>query len=300
MKVKGMIYIVLVVLAVAVAVGFIVPAVKMHTMLDCRTEGEEYCAAEFGVNSSSVALTSCDGVSLMAYEVAVEQPRGVVICLGGIHSATVTNWYGHAKLFAESGFASLLLDLRSHGKSEGKRIYAATREWQDVDAAVDYIRSQDRYAGKPIVVMGLSMGAATAVVSIGRNSEIDGLISLSSYSSWEYNFNRNVEQRVPKVVAAMLAPFVDAVTRLRFGRMAAITPLAEIKKLGTRPALLVQATGDKTVPYGNFVELTSAAPQAQTWVVESDNHCIIDDFVHPKNSKLYCDKIIAFLNQHFE
>ena len=291
-----MIYIVLAVLIVALAVGFIVPAVKMHTMLDRRTEGEEYCAADFGVSSSSVALKSCDGVSLMAYEVAVEQPQGVVICLGGIHSATVTNWYGHSKLFADNGFASLLLDLRSHGKSEGEKIYAATREWQDVDAAVEYIRSQERYIGKPIVVMGLSMGAATAVVSIGRNSDIDGLISLSSYSSWEYNFNRNVEQRVPKIVAKMLSPFVDIVTRLRFGRMAAITPLAEIKKLGSRPALLVQAVGDRTVPYGNFVELTAVAPQVQTWVVESDNHCIIDDFVHPQTDEQYCKRIIEFLN----
>ena len=291
-----MIYIVLAVLIVAMAVGFIVPAAKMHTMLDRRTEGEEYCAAEFGLSSLPVALKSCDGVSLMAYEVAVEQPRGVVICLGGIHSATVTNWYGHSKLFADNGFASLLLDLRSHGKSEGEKIYAATREWQDVDAAVDYIRSQERYIGKPIVVMGLSMGAATAVVSIGRNSDIDGLISLSSYSSWEYNFNKNVEQRVPRAVAKMLSLFVDIVTRLRFGEMAAITPLAEIKKLGSRPALLVQAVGDRTVPYGNFIELTAAAPQAQTWVVESDNHCIIDDFVHPQTDEQYCKRIVEFLN----
>lgn len=291
-----MIYIVLAVLIVVLTIGFIVPAVKMHTMLDCRTEGEEYCAAEFGVSSSPVALKSCDGVSLMAYEVAVEQPRGIIICLGGIHSTTVTNWYGHSRLFADNGFASLLLDLRSHGKSEGEKIYAATREWQDVDAAVEYIRSQEQYAGKPIVVMGLSMGAATAVVSIGRNSDIDGLISLSSYSSWEYNFNKNVEQRVPRAVAKMLSPFVDIVTRLRFGRMAAITPLAEIKKLGSRPALLVQAVGDRTVPYGNFVELTAAAPQVQTWVVESDNHCIIDDFVHPRTDEQYCKRIVEFLN----
>jgi hypothetical protein len=62
----------------------------------------------------------------------------------------------------------------------------------------------------------------------------------------------------------MRSPFVDIVTRLRFGHMAAITPLAEIKKLGSRPALLVQAVGDRTVPYGNFIELTAAAPQAQT------------------------------------
>ena len=297
MKAKSMAYIiVLMVLITVVAVGFALPAVKMHKMLDRRSEGEPYDPTEFDVESSVVALESVDGVSLTAYKVAVESPKGVVICLGGIHSATITNWYGHSKLFADNGFASVLLDVRSHGRSDGEKIYAATREWMDVDAAVEYIRSKELYNGVPIIAMGLSMGAATAVVATGRNENIDALIALSAYSDWAYNFDLNVEQIVPKFVAKMLSPFVAVVTRLRFGNMATITPRNEIKKLGNRPALLVQSVGDKLVPYGNFVELVAAAPQVQRWVLKGDNHCIIDDFVHPQNSEQYCKRIIEFLN----
>ena len=297
MKAKSMVYIiVLMVLITVVAVGFALPAVKMHKMLDRRSEGEPYDPTEFDVESSVVALESVDGVSLTAYEVAVESPKGVVICLGGIHSATITNWYGHSKLFADNGFASVLLDVRSHGGSEGEKIYAATREWMDVDAAVEYIRSKELYNGVPIIAMGLSMGAATAVVATGRNEKIDALVSLSAYSDWAYNFDLNAEQVVPKFVAKMFSPFVAAVTRLRFGKMADITPRNEIKRLGNRPALLVQSVGDKLVPYGNFVELVAVAPQVQRWVLKGDNHCIIDDFVHPKNSEHYCKRIIEFLN----
>ncbi|MBR5885586.1 MAG: alpha/beta fold hydrolase [Alistipes sp.] len=292
-----MVYIiVLMVLITVVAVGFALPAVKMHKMLDRRSEGEPYDPTEFDVESSVVALESVDGVSLTAYEVVVESPKGVVICLGGIHSATITNWYGHSKLFADNGFASVLLDVRSHGRSDGEKIYAATREWMDVDAAVEYIRSKELYNGVPIIAMGLSMGAATAVVATGRNENIDALIALSAYSDWAYNFDLNVEQIVSKFVAKMLSPFVAVVTRLRFGNMVTITPRNEIKKLGNRPALLVQSVGDKLVPYGNFVELVAAAPQVQRWVLKGDNHCIIDDFVHPQNSEQYCKRIIEFLN----
>ena len=297
MKAKSMVYIiVLMVLIAVVAVGFALPAVKMHKMLDRRSEGEPYDPTEFDVESSVVALESVDGVSLTAYEVAVESPKGVVICLGGIHSATITNWYGHSKLFADNGFASVLLDVRSHGRSDGEKIYAATREWMDVDAAVEYIRSKELYNGVPIIAMGLSMGAATAVVATGRNEKIDALIALSAYSDWAYNFDLNAEQIVSKFVAKMLSPFVAVVTRLRFGNMATITPRNEIKKLGNRPALLVQSVGDKLVPYGNFVELVAAAPQVQRWVLKGDNHCIIDDFVHPQNSEQYCKRIVEFLN----
>lgn len=287
------------VIFILVAIAFITPAIKMHSMLDCRSESDEYDTKEFGIDSKTLSLMSVDGYALTAYEVAVDNPRGVVICLGGIHSPTVTNWYGHSSLFAEVGFASILLDLRAHGKSEGDKICAATEEWKDVDAVVDYIRSQEFYNGVPIIVMGLSMGAATAVVSIGRNSNIDGLISLSSYSSWQYNFNRNVEQRLPKFIARLLAPFVNMTSYLRFGHYSDISPVNEIKKLGSRPALLVHATGDKIVPYASFLQLSQAAPTAQTWVINSDNHCIIDDFVHPKTDPLYCDKVINFLTTNF-
>jgi len=298
MKYGVMVYI-LVLIVVILIVGIVIPAVKMHTMLDCRTSGEAYNPSEFGVESSIVNLKSADGLSIVAYEVDVDTPRGVIICLAGIHSKTVTNWYGHARLFADNGYASILLDLRSHGQSEGESIYAGTREWMDVDAVVSYIKSNSKYTGVPIVVMGLSMGAATALVSIGRNSNIDGVIALSAFSSWEYNFNRNVEQKVPMWVAKMLEPFVSVVTYMRFGRMMKISPINQIANIGSRPALLIHSIGDRLVPFANFEQLTTVAPQVQTWVVEGDNHCIIDDFLRPQTDSLYCDKIIKFLTTNF-
>ena len=296
MKTKSMVYIILLIVIALVAVGFALPAIKMHNMLSGHWSAEPYSAAEFGVEDEVVALKSADGLSLTAYEVAVEQPKGVVICLGGIHSMTATKWYGHSRLFADNGYASLLLDLRAHGGSSGDRIYAATREWMDVAAAVAYIVSQERYRGVKIAVMGLSMGAATAVVSAGKIGDIDALIALSSYSSWEYNFNLNVAQQVPKPFAQLLSPFVNVVTRLRFGGYADITPENQITNLGARPALLVQSVGDKLVPFANFERLTAAAPQVEQWVVEGDNHCIIEDFVHPQTNAQYCERIVEFLN----
>ena len=293
----SLLIVVAVVMVVAIA-AYAVVAIKMHSMLDCRCTGEPYEASDYGVESAEVKLTSADGIKLTAYEVRVERPKGVVICLGGIHSPTVTKWYGHSRLFADNGYSSLLLDLRSHGASEGKGIYAGTREWMDVDAAVEYIASQQYYQGVPIVVMGLSMGAATAVVSVGKNSQIDALISLSSYSEWGYNFDRNVEQKMPAVVAKLLSPFVALVTKMRFGSMADITPERMIANLGSRPALLVHSLGDRLVPFESFERLTAVAPQVERWVLRGDNHCIIDQFDSPQQDTEYCHRIIDFLDRN--
>ena len=293
----SLLIVVAVVMVVAIA-AYAVVAIKMHSMLDCRCTGEPYEASDYGVESAEVKLTSADGIKLTAYEVRVERPKGVVICLGGIHSPTVTKWYGHSRLFADNGYSSLLLDLRSHGASDGKGIYAGTREWMDVDAAVEYIASQQYYQGVPIVVMGLSMGAATAVVSVGKNSQIGALISLSSYSEWGYNFDRNVEQKMPAVVAKLLSPFVALVTKMRFGSMADITPERMIANLGSRPALLVHSLGDRLVPFESFERLTAVAPQVERWVLSGDNHCIIDQFDSPQQDTEYCHRIIDFLDRN--
>lgn len=288
------------VVVVSAIVAYAVVAIKMHSMLNCRCTGEPYDSANYGVESNVVNLTSVDGLALTAYEVRVERPSGVVICLGGIHSPTVTKWYGHSRLFADNGYSSLLLDLRSHGASEGKGIYAGTREWMDVDAAVEYIKSQECYRGVPIVVMGLSMGAATAVVSVGKNSNIDALISLSSYCDWAFNFDRNVEHKVSAVVARVLSPFVKIVTKLRFGKRVDITPERIIANLGNRPALLVHSVGDRLVPFASFERLTAVAPQAEQWVLNGDNHCIIEQFDTPQQDAEYCHKIIDFLDRNLK
>ena len=289
----------LILIVALILVAFAVPIVRMCKLLCRRTYGQAYDAAEFGIKSEVVNLKSVDNFSLVAYNVEVSMPKGVVICLGGIHSPTVTNWYGHSALLAKEGYASILLDLRAHGASEGKRIYAATEEWKDVDAAVAYIKSQQRYNDLPIVVMGLSMGAATALVATGRNGDIDGVIALSAYSSWGYNFNRNVEQKMPQFVAKLLVPFVYMATCVVLGRRANISPVNVIKGLGARPALLIHSRDDKMVPLANLERLLEVAPNAQTWIREGDNHRILADFIHPQTDTAYCAKIVEFLNSNF-
>ncbi len=48
---------------------------------------------------------------------------------------------------------------------------------------VQGITDDPKYARAPIVVYGMSMGGASAINAVGQVAEIDGLVSLSAYSS---------------------------------------------------------------------------------------------------------------------
>ena len=132
-----------------------------------------YDARDFGLPApDSLHLKTADGFGIFAYEICPEHPKGVVICLSGIENSSVTAFYGHAAEFIKAGVATIMPDLRGHGKSDGNRIYLAYEETRDVKAVTDYIKSNVKYKGVPVIVMGVSMGGAVSIRSIGENKDI--------------------------------------------------------------------------------------------------------------------------------
>jgi fermentation-respiration switch protein FrsA (DUF1100 family) len=189
--------------------------------------------------------------------------------------------------------------MRSHGKSDGNKIYVGYKEWLDVKAVVKYIKEKPLYNNVPVIVFGLSLGGATAINAIGEIANIDGLISLSAFSSWEEVFYDNMSASVPKIIAKIEKPFISLVTYLKFGaNSCTIKPKKTIEKLGNRPALLMHSKDDTQVPYRNFERLIYHAPShVETFIREGDIHFMTENFGNPKIDEEYIEKIIQFINK---
>lgn len=263
-----------------------------------------YEASEFGLIAEEVTLKTSDGLNISTYEVYETNPHAVVIFLSGIHNPSVTAFYGHAKMLKENGYASILLEMRAHGESEGENISLGYREYLDVEAVVDYIKEDGKYNNVPIVVFGVSMGGSTAINAIGQIQEINGLISLSAYSSWEDVFCDNMlDMGIPKFWTVIQKPFVKLYSTVKFGvRNYNIYPKKQIKNLGDRPALIMHSKGDSQISYASFERIVENAPDhVETWVREGDLHFIVenDSFTNPDKDEEYASRIIDFLNNHF-
>jgi uncharacterized protein len=279
-----------------------IPALVMNDMVNMQVRfAQTWSGAEQGLTPERLVLTTQDGLDLVAYEVYVENPKAVVIFLSGIHNPSVTAFFGHARMLLDEGYASILLEMRAHGESEGEVIGLGFKEHRDTRAVVDYIRANPRYAERPIVVYGLSMGGAVAINSIGQISEIEALISMSAYSAWDDVFLDIMGAQ--GLVAAMQRPFVRLYTALKYGwDNRGINPKDEIQKLGDRPALLIHSRGDTQVPYANFERLVAHAPvHVETWVREGDLHFIVQGglFLTPYEDTEYAERILGFLDRHF-
>jgi len=295
------------ILAAVVLLGVLVavPPIIMKDMITGPIAYDRvYSPGEFGLTADTLTLQTSDGLRVAPYAVHAPQPQAVVIFVSGIHNPPVTAFYGHAKMLLDYGYSSVLVEMRAHGDSEGRLIALGYMEYRDILAAVDYIRGEPEYAGVPIVAYGLSMGGATAINAIGKTSQIDGLIALSAYSSWESNFRDNLTAMgAPRIYAALQQPFVRVYTTFRYGWSSfANRPIDNIAKLGDRPALLIHSTGDTQIPFANLERLAAKAPaHVETWVREGDLHLIVKEggFLRPGEDEEYYKRIIGFLDRHF-
>lgn len=262
-----------------------------------------YDPVDFGLEVRELSLVTSDQHKISAFEVEAEAPRGVIIFISGIHNPSVTAYYGHARIFKEHGYASILYDMRGHGESSGDQICLGYLEPRDTRAVVDYILAQERYKGVPMIVYGLSMGGAVAINSIGQIPELSGLVSISAYSSFEDMFVENMRASgAPALLTAMEKPFVKLYSLWKFGWSTRdIYPTKQIHRLGDRPALLLHSLGDEQVAYANFERIVARAPaHVQTWTRTGDEHLFTWDFLHPENDLEYMERVLEFLTSNFK
>lgn len=279
-----------------------IPVLVMNSFVNMHVDFDTVWTAEdFGIEAEHFFVTTDDNLKISAYEVSVENPKAIIICISGIHMPSATVYFGHARFFKENNYATILFDMRAHGESEGDMICLGYKEYLDTKAIVEHIKADSVYRDIPVVVFGLSMGGTTAINSIGEIPEIDGLISLSAFSSWEDVFYEFMASQSPVFLAKMVKPFVPLVAFAKYRvNIWSIKPVKEIQKIGNRPALIMHSKEDSEVPYSNFERIIHHAPShVKTFVREGDIHFITESFTEPEKDTEYSNKILDFLDSNF-
>ncbi len=268
-------------LVAAIAGMAAIPILLLPDMILLHADVEERTAQEFGIAANEVTLLTSDQLALVAWEVPVDQPKGVVMLLSGIHNPSVTEFFGYAKFLQEQGFASLLIEQRAHGRSEGDRIGLGMEEYRDVAAGIDYLQDAG-YADLPMLVWGTSMGGTTALVAAAKLPELDGVISASAFSSWSAVFaDQMTLMGAPQWFSQLTVPFVDLYLAVIYGWDAMQNkPVRLVSQVKQLPLLLMHSTEDSQVPFANYERLRSKLQNAdslQTLIRHGDAHFIINE-----------------------
>lgn len=187
----------------------------------------QHCLAPLGpvtpvaTGPAEVTLATDDGFQLAGtYLPAAAAPAKGVVILIHMLNRTRADWASFASALGKAGHAVLAYDMRGHGTSTGKG--GKTVVWKDfsdadfagmvrdVVAARAYLAGRADLAGKPVVIVGGSIGANLAVIYAAENPDVAGV--------------------------ALLSPGLD---------YHKVMPEAAVKKYGKRPILFAASEDDE-------------------------------------------------------
>lgn len=131
-----------------------------------------------------VYIKSHDGLTLHARYLHLSDGAPVHVQMHGYRGTAFRDFCGGNELVRKMGHNSLVIDQRAMGKSEGNTISFGVNERYDLVSWINYVN--DRF-GKdtPVMVYGVSMGAATVIMGagIGLPENVLGAVADSPYSS---------------------------------------------------------------------------------------------------------------------
>lgn len=194
-------------------------------------------------------------------------PRGTVMLLHGYGEAqfSMVPW---ALRLAEDGWRCVLVDLRGHGKSTGKRIYFGVEETNDMSQLLDALAA-DHELAEPVTAFGESYGAVLALRWKTVDPRVRSVVAIAPYASLSntvMNIRREYADWVPSGMVRAGVKKLPSVLQIPASEFDTTTVLER------RPfaALFIAGGGDKIAPVAVVESLHSLALPGSEFIVVPD------------------------------
>lgn len=206
------------------------------------------------------------------------QPRGTVLLLHGYGLAqfAMAPW---ALRLAEAGWRCVLVDLRGHGKSTGKRIYYAMQEPLDLRQLLDQLEREGQLRS-PVAALGESYGAVLALRLKADDPRVKRVVAIAPYAVLA-----NAVMNITHEYADWMPENFPRAGVRELPQMLKVPPaeLDTITELARRPvrALFVAGEEDRISPVREVERLyAQAGSGSQLVVVPQASHESVTYFFH--------------------
>lgn len=224
-----------------------------------------------------VSTESFDGLKLSARFYPCVKPNKktekTIILFHGYRSTGSRDFCSAVQMYHENGFNVLLVDQRSHGKSEGKLITFGIKESYDAVSWVEFIL--DRFGETtPVFLSGLSMGASTVMIAADRNlpNNVRGIIADCGFTS-PAEIISLVAARNFHVKSKLIIRILDIMCKLVGGFTIYGINTEEILAKSHIPILFFHGAADSFVPCNMSIRNHKAAiGEKKIYIVDKAEH----------------------------
>ncbi len=191
-------------------------------------------------------------------------------------------------LFLHEKYSLLFIDFRYFGKSEGKYTTVGIKETEDVLAGIKFL--QDRGV-KKIGIFGLSMGGATALMTVPQTQAIKAIVSQSSYA--RLDLMAETQYKNFYILTKPLVFLTKLLAKLFLGvDIVNSSPQAAAKNIQI-PVFIIHSEADDQIPFEQALILQEALkhnPRAEFWLQRN--------LLHGETSADYQNRINNFFKRY--
>lgn len=240
-----------------------------------------------------VHITSFDGKNLFGRYYHHMDGAPVQIMFHGYRGSAIRDFCGGAVLARKLGHNALIVDQRAHGRSQGTTITFGVLERFDCKSWAEYV--QRRFGDVPIVLSGVSMGAATVLMAteLDLPKTVTAVLADCPFSS--------PKEIIAKVAGEMGLPSKPAAVccalgAVLFGHFRLGASAAESAVRHTKlPILLIHGQEDRFVPCDMSRRISAAcAGDCEFYTFPKAAH----GFSYITDPQHYETLTVSFLNRH--
>lgn len=246
---------------------------------------------ELGLPAEPVTFSPLHGnYKVSGYYIPYPEATTTILVCPGFRSR-MAEFLGIGAHLWKAGHNVLVFEFYGHGIEVGTPLTLGYREINDFLGAVAY--AKERAPQNHLGALSYSMGAAVAIMSSARNTDVEALVVDSSFATHrgvvEYNFHRTFH--LPSAPFAWIA---DYMLWWRAGyRFHQVEPLREIALIAPRPILLIQGGRDSIVDPKDATLLYIAAKEPkELWLLPNADHC----GAYFEDRKAYVKKVLDFFD----
>jgi len=243
-----------------------------------------------------VRFRSGDSLRLFGRYFAGTKGDAIIICHG--FTACQEELMEVAARLQALGHSVLLFDFRNHGRSAASKRGSSIgyHERQDVCAAVQYLKRRKGVDPHRIGVIGLSMGAATALFAAAECDDIRAVVADSPYASlhdtFYYGFRSFYSGMGANLVATPLLRFSEMFSGINAKK---IRPIDIVSKIAPRPIMFIHGLADEVIRSADSIQMydSYAGPKEQ-WLVDGAHH-VEAGMLYPEE---YLQRVDKFFNNY--
>lgn len=242
----------------------------------------------------AVTFPSEDRIMLTGWYGEAAEPAATIILCHGM-PGDKRDMAGLAGALVEAGFGTLAFDFRGWGESDRGPVTFGYREMHDILGAVTFVQNQRTERHQRIGIVGLSMGAAAAILAAAETPAIEAIVADSSYARLDQEADLVVRRLWGPLAALVSGSARQLAERLIGTPLASVSPVNAVAKISPRPVMIIHGMSDRLTDVRDAYALYQACGDPKTlWIIEHAAHAR----TRRVGAEQYDRRIIEFFRQH--